>query len=93
MGYGAKYPIEEDTLFAEYIRDRLEGIKPDLHALTERIRRSSGQRFFLPENQLHTPSTDFYMCLDPNRFSFVLKAEALPGGIMKLEKINMQQDL
>lgn len=75
MGYSAQRPTEEDTLCAEYIKQYLEGTQPDFVRMKETIRQTSGKRLFLPENQAHSPSSDFDMCLDLNRFSFVLKAE------------------
>jgi 2-phosphosulfolactate phosphatase len=75
MGYSAQRPTEEDTFCAEYIKQYLEGQHPDFVNMKETIRKTSGQRLFLPENQAHSPSSDFDMCLDLNRFSFVLKAE------------------
>jgi 2-phosphosulfolactate phosphatase len=74
MGYAARHPIEEDTLCASYIRQRLEGATPDYDEMTETIRKTSGRRFFIAGHQDHAPSTDFYLCLDLNRFDFVLQA-------------------
>ncbi|MFC2098229.1 2-phosphosulfolactate phosphatase [Bacteroidota bacterium] len=87
MGYSAKYPIEEDSLCAEYIKERLTGGKPDYDYMTETIRKSSGKRFFIAANQGHAPSTDFYLCLDINRFDFVLRATPVEPGILSLKKV------
>ncbi|MCK4745814.1 MAG: 2-phosphosulfolactate phosphatase [Bacteroidales bacterium] len=87
MGYAAQYPIEEDTLCAEYIRGKLNGENPDFSKITEIIRKSSGKRFFIAGNQGHAPSTDFYLCLDINRFDFVLEARPLEPGILSLKTI------
>jgi 2-phosphosulfolactate phosphatase len=74
MGYAARHPIEEDSLCAAYIRQKLEGTTPDYDEMTETIRQTSGKRFFIAGHQDHAPSTDFYLCLDLNRFDFVLQA-------------------
>lgn len=87
MGYSAMYPVEEDTFCAEYIRDRIEGNHPDFDRMAEEIRRSSGKRFFIAANQGHAPSTDFYLCLDINRFDFVLKAMPVEPGILSLKPV------
>ena len=87
MGYSAERHIEEDNLCADYIRDRLQGLEPDYGAMTEIIRQTSGQRFFLAENQGHAPSTDFYLCLDINRFDFVLKAKQLSRDVLSLKPV------
>jgi 2-phosphosulfolactate phosphatase len=87
MGYAAQYPIEEDSLFAEYVKEKLTGGEPDYDKMTETIRNSSGKRFFLADNQKHAPSTDFYLCLDINRFDFVLKATPIEPGILSLIRV------
>jgi 2-phosphosulfolactate phosphatase len=87
MGYAAERPIEEDSLCAGYLRDRLTGRQPDYEKMTEDIRNSSGRRFFLAENQGHAPSTDFYLCLDINRFNFVLEARTVSPGILSLKPV------
>lgn len=90
MGYAARHPIEEDTLCAEYIRLKLRGETPDYTEITETIRRTSGKRFFVAENQDHAPSTDFYLCLDLNRFDFILKAEKLSPGMVSLKPVRSE---
>ena len=86
MGYSAEHPIEEDTYCAEYIRNGLQGLQTDYESITDNIRETSGARFFVPENQDHAPSTDFYLCLNLNRFDFVLKAVRVGDGIVHLIK-------
>ena len=52
------------------------GIEPKSFAeMVEIIRIGSGARFFDPEKQSWSPQTDFELCLDLNRFNFVLKVE------------------
>ena len=85
MGYAAQYPVEEDTLCAEYIRGRLKAEKTNYNQMTETIRNRSGKRFFVAGNQGHAPSTDFYLCLDINRFNFILKALPVEPGILSLK--------
>jgi len=87
MGFAAEYPIEEDTLCAEYIKGKLLGEEPDFDEMTEVIRKTSGKRFFMPENQGYAPSTDFYLCLDINRFDFILRATPVKPGILSLKPV------
>jgi 2-phosphosulfolactate phosphatase len=75
MGYACEYPTDEDTLCAEYIKNELEGIPNDFKKMVEIIRDGSGARFFDPEKQDWSPQDDFFLCLDLNRFNFVLKVE------------------
>ena len=87
MGYSAERHIEEDNLCADYIRDRLRGLQPDYVEMTEIIRQTSGRRFFLAGSQGHAPSSDFYLCMDLNRFNFVLKAEQVAGDVLSLKPV------
>jgi len=87
MGYAARHPIEEDTLCAEYIRMKLMGETPDYHDMTETIRKTSGKRFFVAENQHYAPSKDFYLCLDLNRFDFILKADKIAADMVSLKAV------
>jgi 2-phosphosulfolactate phosphatase len=85
MGYAARHPIEEDTLCAEYIRMKLLGETPEYQEMTETIRRTSGKRFFVAGHQDYAPSTDFYLCLDLNRFNFILRAENIAADTVSLK--------
>jgi len=89
MGYNAKYKVEEDSYCAEYIRNSLLGIPSDFGFMKEEIRKGSGQRFFIPENQNFAPSSDFDLCLNLNAFNFVLRADG-KGEQIELEKIQMK---
>jgi 2-phosphosulfolactate phosphatase len=79
MGYACEYPTDEDTLCAEYIKNELEGISNNFQKMVEIIRNGSGARFFDPEKQSWSPKADFELCLDLNRFNFVLKVEKGEG--------------
>jgi 2-phosphosulfolactate phosphatase len=74
MGYSALFPIEEDTFCAEYIKNELEGKANDFGEMKKIIRAGSGARFFEAEKQAYSPSADFELCLDINRFDFIIKA-------------------
>jgi 2-phosphosulfolactate phosphatase len=75
MGYACRYPTDEDTFCAEYIKNELEGKPNNFGPLVEKLKSGSGARFFLPENQSWSPQKDFELCLELNRFDFVLKVE------------------
>lgn len=87
MGYGAEYPVEEDSFCAEYIKNELEGRNNNFAEYRSIIRNSSGKRFFEEAKQSFAPSSDFELCLDLNRFSFVLKAEK-ENGYIRLRRID-----
>ncbi|MFQ3621610.1 MAG: 2-phosphosulfolactate phosphatase [Spirochaetales bacterium] len=82
MGHEARTPTEEDTLLAEYLQSSLEGTPLDLTNIVEKLRNTSGKRFFNPNTQDSQPKEDFYLCLEPNRFPFVLKAKPLPNTLL-----------
>lgn len=84
MGYSAKHPIEEDNYCAQYIKNTLENRSSDFEQMVKTIRNTSGKRFFIDDMQEHCPSEDFYLCLDLNRFDFILKAEKTSGGLIDL---------
>lgn len=75
MGYACQYPTDEDTLCAEYIRNELEGKANDFAQMAATIRKGSGARFFDAAKQSWSPKADFHLCLDLNRFNFILKVE------------------
>lgn len=85
MGYAARFPVEEDTLCAEFIQMKLQGNEPDYQKMTETIRKTSGKRFFVAGHQDYAPSTDFYLCLDLNRFDFILKARKIDNDMVSLK--------
>jgi 2-phosphosulfolactate phosphatase len=88
MGYAMKFPTEEDTFCATYIKASLEGKETDFEAMKQRIRETSGRRLFDPQNQEFSPSDDFDYCLDLGKFSFVLKMEE-KNGVLTLRKIKI----
>lgn len=87
MGYATDYPTEEDTYCARYISNELKGLDSNFDAWVEEIRRTSGRRFFLEENQAHAPATDFDLCLRLNRYDFILKAIKIAEDRYELLKI------
>ncbi|SHF54932.1 2-phosphosulfolactate phosphatase [Mariniphaga anaerophila] len=75
MGYACEFPTDEDTLCAEYIRNALLGQPNNFDNMKKTIWEGSGKRFFEPEKQEWAPKEDFNLCLELNKFNFVLKVE------------------
>ena len=88
MGYACEYPTDEDTLCAEWIKNELKNKPNDFDEMVEIIRKGSGARFFEAEKQSWSPQADFELCLNLNRFSFILKVEQ-EGNLNYLRKIEM----
>lgn len=79
MGYACSYPTDEDTFLAEYIKAQLEGEAFDLEQMRAKLRLGAGARFFDADKQSWAPQADFDLCLQLNRFNFVLKVEKEKG--------------
>ena len=75
MGYEGHTPTQEDTFFAEYVRDSLLGKRVDFTVMKETLRTGDGARLLDPANHEWSPATDFDLCLDLDRFDFVLAVE------------------
>jgi len=88
MGYACEYPTDEDTFCAEFIKNELEEKPNNFSKMVEILRTGSGARFFDPKKQTWSPQKDFELCLDLNRFDFVLKVEK-EGQLNYLRRIDV----
>lgn len=76
MGNGGVRPAAEDELCAEYIKSILEGNEmPDMKQRTAALQQAGGEHFFNPDTQEIFPEPDFWMCIQYNRFPFVIRIE------------------
>lgn len=90
MGYAALRPIEEDTFCAEYISDMLKGRKSDFPGMVRIIKETSAKRFFDPANASFSPPEDVDLCLNLNRFNFILRAVRPYQDYLYLERIDVE---
>ena len=81
MGLAGVEPTEEDTLCAEYIKALVEGRPYDLAPGIELCKRTSGAKFFDPENSIF-PEEDFHLSVEADKFDFVLHVEQGADGLM-----------
>ncbi len=86
MGYEGHTPTQEDTFLAEYVRAQLTGEKIDFEQMKNILRTGDGARLLDPANHEWSPATDFDLCLDRDRFNFVLKI-IHEAGCDRLEKL------
>ncbi|MCL4484282.1 MAG: 2-phosphosulfolactate phosphatase [Bacteroidetes bacterium] len=87
MGYEGRTPTQEDTFLAEYIRAKIVGLPIDFEQMKEKLRMGDGARLLDPANNEWSPATDFDLCLDLNKFDFVLKLIEENGlKVLKLAK-------
>jgi len=90
MGYAALRPIEEDTFCAEYIGETLNGRQADFQKMVRIIKDTSAKRFYDPANASFSPPEDVDLCLNLNRFNFILKAEKAPSGLIYMKRIDVE---
>jgi len=83
MGREGLEEAEEDELCAVYLRSLLEG-RPmgDIDERLKGLRQGGGRHFFDPENQEVFPEKDFWMCIDRDRFDFVLSVQKDELGLI-----------
>ena len=86
MGFRAETSTDEDILCAQYIKNELEGKSNNFEKMKSIIKTGTGSRFFDPSNLGHSPPSDFDLCLDINKFSFILKAKKI-GQLTELVKV------
>lgn len=92
MGHEGKKERDEDRLCAEYLRSVLEEHPLEFAAIREHLRSSDGaQKFFDPEKDW-APRSDFDLCLDLDRFSFVLRAEK-EDSLLVLKRLDVGDSL
>ena len=89
MGTWAVKPSDEDTLCAEYIKDRLNNRKLDKKEIYHRLRDSKTARIFFDPDVTWAPEADFDLCLNIGLCDFVLKAEAIENDLLALRPIRL----
>lgn len=83
-------PFDEDLLCANYIKGLLEN--NPLNNLKEQINKlktTTGSKFFNKLKQKDFPERDFYLCTELNKFNFILKVEKDEKGSMYIKKIDV----
>ncbi len=82
-------PAEEDDLCAEFLRDRLLGKTPAFAPIRAELAASRRSVRFFDPARIHAPATDFDLCLDVDRFDFVLRATPDEGGFLRLAALGV----
>jgi 2-phosphosulfolactate phosphatase len=86
MGSLGSTITKDDVLFAEYIKNALEGKPNNFSTMVNEIRKCpSGAKFFNPDMDW-APEKDFDMCLALDKFNFVLKVDQEDGQVF-LKKV------
>lgn len=89
MGWEATEEADEDTLFAEYVKNVLEGQPVDFNAIFHYMQNESKTGKFLDVRDASAPPQDFGLCLSLDRFNFILKAEPYGESLVRLQRINV----
>jgi 2-phosphosulfolactate phosphatase len=86
MGKEGLAAAEEDELCALYLQSLLTGeAMPDIEERLQALRTGGGRHFFDPELRDVFPEKDFWMCIDRNRFSFVIRIESTDDGLVSVK--------
>lgn len=89
MGLEASSETEEDTLCAYYIKSLLENKPMEMENEIEKLKITSGAKFFDKSQQEVFPEKDFYLSTEINKFDFVLKLEKNCNGLDYIKKISI----
>ena len=83
MGKAGLEKAEEDELCAYWLKTLLEGHEmPDIDEKLKALRTGGGRHFFNPDNQEVYPEKDFWMCIDRDRFDFVIRMDRDRNGLI-----------
>lgn len=88
MGLNAKSQTEEDNLCAVYIKSLLEGTPLDLAPEIEKLKYTSGAKFFDPA-RTDFPERDFALSTRADSFDFVLRVRPGADGLDEVERIDV----
>ena len=85
-----KLPADEDILCAKYIKSLVED-KPlnNMKEEIEKLKITTGSKFFDKLKQKDFPERDFYLCTEMNKFGFVLKVKKDEEGNLYIEKLEI----
>lgn len=85
-----EFPANEDILCARYIKSLLENDPlNNLKEEIEKLKTTSGSKFFDKSRQKDFPEKDYYLCTEINKFNFVLKVKKDSKGNLYIEKIDV----
>ena len=92
MGLAGEEKTEEDNLCAEYIKAMLEGKSISLEEEIEKLKYTSGAKFFDKAQNEVFPEEDFYLCTKPDIFPFVLHLETDENGEKYMKRIYVSEE-
>ena len=79
---------DEDDLCSEYLRSLLLDLPFDVKQVKPHLRTAPSSARFFDDSKPWSPENDFELCLDIDRFDFVLQAEVRPDGNATLIRVS-----
>ena len=90
MGNEGVEPNAEDTLCAKYIKSLLENKPINMEKELEALRQDpDAVKFFNPDTQHIYPKEDYPLCVDLDKFNFILKYENNPEAMGFIKRIDI----
>ena len=90
MSRPIELPSAEDDLCARYLKSLLEDtVFENLEDEIENLKITSGKKFFDSSMKEVFPEEDFYLCVEINKFKFVLRVNKDTNGMLYMEKIEI----
>ncbi|WP_319467537.1 2-phosphosulfolactate phosphatase [uncultured Pseudodesulfovibrio sp.] len=89
MGTGGSMRAQEDMMCAMYIKNELEDYPNSFETLKKFLASVDSAEKFFDESKEYAPERDFELCMDLDRFDFVLRAEPREDGAVCLSKVTV----
>lgn len=87
MGTGGVIRAQEDMMCAMYIKNELEGYPNSFETLKTFLAGVDSAEKFFDESKDFAPERDFELCMNLDRFDFVLRATSRSDGGVRLERM------
>jgi len=87
MGKNGVEEAMEDSLCAQYLKSILEGRQMDFNKIYKNLLEGGAGKEFFDSGYDWKPQRDFELCLNLNRFEFILKVEKLDSEFIHLNRI------
>ncbi|MBG0789124.1 MAG: 2-phosphosulfolactate phosphatase [Desulfovibrionaceae bacterium] len=91
IGTGGDMRAQEDMMCAIYIKNELEGYPNSFETLRKFLAKVDTAAMFYDESRVDAPEGDFEMCMDIDRYDFILKGERMEGGGMLMRKVDVEK--
>lgn len=89
MGTAGVIRAQEDMMCAMYIKNELEDYPNSFETLKRFLAGVDSAEKFFDETKDFAPERDFELCMNIDRFDFVLRAKSREGGGVILDKVNV----